>query len=253
MGAWYEKSFGKDYLTIYKHRNQQNAYEEVRKMIEWLSLPKGSEVFDLCCGTGRHSLALADFGYQVTGMDLSETLLAEARRSDTEQRITWLHGDMRNVPLHKQFDAVVNLFTSFGYFPTDDENLKVFQEISRLLKSGHPFIVDYLNPDYVAEQLVPYSEREVDGVHIVEQRSIERTADGEFVVKKIEVRDHARNETRNYLERVKLYGLHEMQTMMQHAGLRVDQVFGDYDQGTYDQDKSPRMILVGASEGRHAV
>ena len=64
MSNWFEQSFGNDYLLVYKHRDHSGAREEVKRMIDWLDLPVGAAVFDLCCGMGRHSIALADFGYQ---------------------------------------------------------------------------------------------------------------------------------------------------------------------------------------------
>ncbi|UUZ84364.1 methyltransferase domain-containing protein [Paenibacillus sp. P26] len=121
MSEWYKKSFGNDYLLVYKHRDLQGAYAEVRSMMEWLQPPEGAEVLDLCCGMGRHSMALNRFGFHVTGVDLSDVLLTEARRLDTEEEVRWVQGDMRQVPLNETFDAVVNLFTSFGYFDTDEE------------------------------------------------------------------------------------------------------------------------------------
>lgn len=244
MSAWYEKSFGADYLLVYKHRDIQGAYEEVRKMTAWLNLPDGSEVLDLCCGMGRHALALADFGYKVTGMDLSEVLLQEARKADVDERVTWVHGDMRRVPLQRTFDAVVNLFTSFGYFSKNEENFSVLQEIARVLKPGAPFIIDYLNPEYVSRHLVPRSERKESGLIIVEERRIENDS----VVKHISIQDDAKGENRTYEERVKLYPLPTMEKMIRDAGLSLLQVFGDYDQTPYDAASSKRMILVGAKE-----
>lgn len=67
---------------------------------------------------------------------------------------------MRDLPLTGGFDAVVNLFTSFGYFEEDEEQVKVLREIYRMLKPGGKFVIDYLNPAYVIRHLVPHSTRE---------------------------------------------------------------------------------------------
>src|SRR5690606_41599411 len=82
MAEWYERSFGEDYLLVYKHRDVQGAKREVHTMISWLDLPVGAKVLDLCCGMGRHSMALVEAGYEVTGVDLSDVLLREARKND---------------------------------------------------------------------------------------------------------------------------------------------------------------------------
>ncbi|MCY9593564.1 class I SAM-dependent methyltransferase [Paenibacillus chitinolyticus] len=242
--AWYRESFGKDYLLVYKHRNFEGAYAEVKRMMNWLHLPEGARVLDLCCGMGRHSLALADFGYTVTGIDLSDTLLGEARKQDPEERVTWLHGDMRRVPSEESFHAVVNLFTSFGYFEQEEENRLVLSEIARLLQPDGKFIIDYLNPAYVKTNLVPHSSREENGLFIEETRSIENG----YVRKQICITDN-QDGPRHYSEQVRLYSCEAFVDMLYTAGLRVERIYGSYDGKDYDRESSPRMIFVGGREG----
>jgi SAM-dependent methyltransferase len=241
MSEWYEKSFGEDYLIVYRHRDFSGARHEVEKMIGWLALPEGSKVLDLCCGMGRHSLALAQAGYGVTGVDLSETLLAEARSQEGAEAVTWLRSDMRELPLAGGFDAVVNLFTSFGYFEKDEEQVKVLREIHRMLRPGGKFIIDFLNPAHVIAHLVPHSTREEGDVLIDETRRIE---DG-YVKKDIVLTSRPEGEPRRYHERVKLYTREQFSAMIAAAGLRLDQVHGSYDEEEYDEEHSPRMIFTG--------
>jgi ubiquinone/menaquinone biosynthesis C-methylase UbiE len=243
MQEWYKESFGKDYLVIYKHRDLQGAANEVKKMAAWLHLPRGAEVLDLCCGMGRHSMALSECGYRVTAIDLSEALLAEAQRYDSEGRIAFIQGDMRAVPLHKPFDAVVNLFTSFGYFDNDADHVKVLFEICRLLKPGGRFIIDYLNPSFVSKHLVHYSER-IDGeLTIRESRSIEEG----FVRKRIVIMEEG-SEARNYMEQVRLLNLAWFQSQFKAVGLELKNVYGSVDGEPYTPELSPRMIMVGIKE-----
>ncbi|MBP1993290.1 class I SAM-dependent methyltransferase [Paenibacillus eucommiae] len=244
MTAWYQESFGSDYLIVYRHRDFQGASHEVKKMTDWLHLGAGAEVLDLCCGMGRHSLALSELGYQVTGVDLSDVLLAEAKRMDTTGQVEWLRGDMREVPLVKSFEAVLNLFTSFGYFEDDTENGRVLHEVHRLLKPEGKFIIDFLNPDYVKANLVSESERSVDGSNIQEVRHIE---DG-FVRKRITISESG-SADRSYLEQVKLYDRASFEKMLTQANLQLDQVYGGYDGQAYDPEHSTRMIFVGHRKG----
>lgn len=243
MSEWFEQSFGNDYLIVYKHRDLQGAYEEVRRMVGWLQLAEGAHILDLCCGMGRHALALHDFGYQVTGVDLSEVLLHEAHKLDARNKVKWIRGDMRQVPLQDQFDAVVNLFTSFGYFSEDDDNLKVLQEIRRLLQPSGKFIIDYLNPSYVIKHIVPHSQRVEGAMTIEENRTIE---DG-FVKKQIVIRE-AGGPDRHYAEQVKLYPAEQLRALVEKAGLCIDQVYGNYDEQQFQAEASPRLILVGHKE-----
>lgn len=243
MAAWYEESFGADYLLVYKHRDMHGAQEEAKRMAAWLGLPEGAKVLDLCCGMGRHSLALADEGYRVTGLDLSKVLLEQARRLDDSGRITWLEGDMRSLPVDGPYDAVLNLFTSFGYFEEDEENAKVLREIGRVLRPGGKFVIDFLNASYVKKHLVPHSERVDEGILIDERRSIE---DG-FVKKRITLKEPGQPE-RRYLERVRLYGLEDFQRLVRGTGLIIEQAYGHYDGSAYDPETSSRLILTGSRE-----
>ncbi|CAM4486058.1 class I SAM-dependent methyltransferase [Paenibacillus typhae] len=241
MSEWYEKSFGEDYLIVYRHRDFCGARHEVEKMIGWLNLPEGSKVLDLCCGMGRHSLALAEAGFAVTGVDLSEVLLREARAQDGAEAVTWLRSDMRELPLDGGFDAVVNLFTSFGYFEDDEEQVKVLREVYRMLKPGGKFIIDFLNPAYVIAHLVPHSTRE-DGDNLIDESR--RIEDG-YVKKDIILTSKGDNTPRKYHERVKLYPLETFRQLIAAAGLQLEAVHGSYDEEEYDEEHSKRMIFVG--------
>ncbi|MCU6712458.1 class I SAM-dependent methyltransferase [Paenibacillus sp. J5C_2022] len=244
---WYEQSFGKDYMIVYRHRDRENAGMEVRSMAQALHIPIGSSVLDIGCGMGRHALALAEAGYKVTGVDLSEILLKEARAHDPNGAVTWRHGDMRDLPFPDgSFHATVNMFTSFGYFSSEADNVRVLEQIRRVLKPGGAFLIDFLNPSYVARNLVPESRRrdEESGLHIAEVRSI---VDG-WVQKEITVSDGGMDgEKREYLERVKLCPLEWFQLHLPQAGLRLERILGHYDGSPYEEAASPRMIMVGRS------
>lgn len=239
MDNWYDRSFGDDYLIVYKHRNMEKAKMEAQAMAGWLQLPARAEVLDLCCGMGRHALALQEMGYGVTGIDLSASLLRVAREKDQQQLVTWVQGDMRALPFENRFDAVVNMFTSFGYFMADSENAEVLHQIRKVLKPGGVWLIDFLNPAHVRANLVPQSDRVINGHHIQESRvlvedRVEKTIDlirpdGEHVT---------------YHERVKLYELAWFERHLRAAGLDLQVVYGDYDKVLYDAN-SPRMIMVG--------
>ncbi|AZN40245.1 class I SAM-dependent methyltransferase [Paenibacillus albus] len=247
MSTWFEQSFGSDYMIVYRHRNWEQANREVQRMAAWLELPSGAAILDVGCGMGRHALALAQLGYEVTGMDLSKALLKKAREHNDEGLIKELiQGDMRELPFaDHSFDATVNLFTSFGYFVEEDDNKRVLAEIRRVLKPDGQFLIDFLNAAYVIDHLVPRSERldEETGLHIEELRSI--TEDG-WVVKQIAIRaagDEA--SIRCYEERVRLFSLTWFEQALSEAGLLLTHVYGDYEGHAYDEQRSPRLILKG--------
>src|SRR5437016_4273852 len=117
---WYELLFGEDYLRHFRTPPERTA-QEVEQILQRLDLPPGSAVLDLCCGYGRHTIPLAQHGYRMTGQDLSDVLLQQAR-TDAEARgvhVQWVQSDMRRVPFEKEFDAVINIWTSFGYLENE--------------------------------------------------------------------------------------------------------------------------------------
>jgi SAM-dependent methyltransferase len=236
---WYIKSFQDDYLKIYSHRTDEAAKEEVNQITSLLNMETKKNVLDLCCGNGRHSRQLAKLGYQVTGIDLSTVLLQEAEQRNDTKAIRYLHRDVRDLPFKEEFDYVLNLFTSFGYFEQVEENMKVFTSIYNSLKQDGKFLIDFLNPGYVKNTLVPYSERTVDDLLVIEKRRIE----GKKVCKDIEI--HQGEKIRIYQEQVNLFEYEEMESMIGRSGLEVTQVYGDFKQQTYDELESPRMIIIG--------
>ncbi|GED13442.1 SAM-dependent methyltransferase [Aneurinibacillus migulanus] len=236
--SWFVKSFQEDYSTLYQHRDEESARKEIDGLLQKLPLPKTGRVLDFCCGDGRHTRALARHGYEVVGFDLSEYLLDQAHQKTKDENITYYRYDMREIPFESEFDILFNLFTSFGYFPEDAENEKVLHRMAQALRPDGHFVIDYLNPLYIEEHLVPESSREVEDKSIVERRKIE---DG-FVVKEINITE--KGKTRRFWEKVRLYSLEEMKTMLSHAGMEVESVYGDYDFSPYSKE-GKRMIIYG--------
>ncbi|WP_232699265.1 class I SAM-dependent methyltransferase [Brevibacillus daliensis] len=237
--AWFEKSFREDYLLVYQHRDEQSADKEIHNILEKLAVKRSGRVLDLCCGSGRHSRALARRGYEVVGVDLSPVLLEQAELNQEPLDVTYHQFDMREIPFDNEFDIVVNLFTSFGYFDKDEESAQVVTNMARALKAGGEVVIDYLNPSFVKEHLILHSEREMNGLLIEENRRIE---DG-FVKKDILIHDAERNQPRIYREQVRLFELDEMMKMLEEAGFKEIQIFGNYDFQPYDKMTSTRMIF----------
>lgn len=242
--AWFERSFREDYLLVYQHRDETSADKEIANLLNHLPIKQAGRILDLCCGSGRHSRALARRGYEVVGVDLSPVLLALAKEQNTFDNLTFYQYDMRKIPFENEFDVVVNLFTSFGYFTSDAENAQVIRNMARALKPGGEVLIDYLNPAYIKANLVPHSEREMDGLLIEENRFIE---DG-YVKKRITVRDAEANNPRDYLEQVRLYEQADMIQMLEQAGFSQIQVYGDYNFQPYKGEESPRMIFFAFKE-----
>ncbi|MGN7454725.1 class I SAM-dependent methyltransferase [Paenibacillus pasadenensis] len=244
MSEWFVRSFGEDYKIAYRHRDWEQAEREVGRLAARLELRPGARIADIGCGMGRHSLALSRLGYEVSGLDLSQALLREARSQPGSEAVSWFEGDMRRMPFEDgQFDAAVNLFTSFGYFEEDREHLQVLREMRRILRPGGRFVIDFLNAEQVKSTLVPESRRvdEETGTVIVERRCIEHGR----VVKKIELTDAAGGEPRRYTESVRLLGEPWFRSALAEAGLVLEATGGGYDGEPYEPERSKRLVLFG--------
>ena len=180
----------------------------------------------------------------MVGFDLSWAML---RRARGRTRAALVRGDMRALPFRSgSFALAVNLFTSFGYFLSDDEHRRVVHQVAAALAPGGHFVLDYLNADQV-RRTVQRSEQAKRswngaGARRSEVRVTRRIGtDGRFVIKEIELRD----EGRRFEERVRLYGPDELAALLADAGLRVAARLGDYD-GAAPGPDAPRVILVAA-------
>jgi len=243
--AWYTEWFDSDYVDVYAHRNGEEAEAFVRTLTEVVPLKPEQNILDLCCGGGRHSIALAQRGFNVTGIDLSEQLIGCARKAASEKGVSvrFIRRDMRDIPFVGCFDGVVNMFTSFGYFGADEENERVVEGVSRALRHGGWFVLDFMNRDYVLNHLTLCDEMKRGAVTIRQRRSF-NAADNR-IEKKISVIKNGAE--REYYESVRLYSRHDIERLFADHDLIPWYIFGDYDGGRYDSG-SPRMIFFAGKQ-----
>ena len=222
---WYASAFDTLYPLVYAHRSVESAAREAAFAVRQLELHQCEIILDLCCGGGRHLFHLAQHCYELVGLDYSKDLLGLAQR-DLPDHVDLVRGDMRALPFEGCFDAVVNFFTSFGYFEGDEENRAVIETVGRSLKPGGKFFMDYLNPAHVRATLEPESVREQDGLRIEERRWINESTARVNKATEIFESDERKSSVR---ESVKLYEPEAMAGFFDEAGFEVVTVFGDYE------------------------
>ncbi|HYY48067.1 MAG TPA: methyltransferase domain-containing protein [Thermoplasmata archaeon] len=235
---WYETFFGPDYLKQYEHTTTGMEVDGIEKV---LHLRRGSRVLDLACGAGRHSIELAKRGMDVVGYDLSEPLLKVARAAARKAsvRVTFARGDIRDLPYQGEFDAVVNLFTSFGYFDRSEDDRKVLAQVARALKPRGKFLMERFN----RESLVPTLPHQ--SWQVREDRSVilyEDTFDvlrGRYETRQIVI---DRSGMREHHASVRAYTFPELKELFDAAGLFVHRVLGGLDLTPYTT-RSRRIVL----------
>jgi 2-polyprenyl-3-methyl-5-hydroxy-6-metoxy-1,4-benzoquinol methylase len=238
--TWYEDWFNSEnYLTVYSHRDESEAERLVKLIVKKLKLKPNSSVLDMACGAGRHAMTFAKMGFEVTAIDLSQRLIAEAMKSAERAnvKINFILSDILKFETEFKFDLVVNLFTSIGYFDEDQENFAVIEKAYRSLANDGYFVVDYFNKNYLIKNLVPTTVFSENGVKIVQNRSFEENR----VIKKIIIENNV--ETKEFYESVRLYSNEELLFVLGKAGFRLVTQFGDYYGNNYDSETSPRLII----------
>jgi len=231
--AWFNTPY---YHTLYKHRNDVDAQFFMQNITSYLKLPKTSHILDLPCGKGRHSIFLNSLGYKVSAGDLSENSILHAKQFENET-LNFEVWDMRK-PLEKKYDAVFNLFTSFGYFDDDSEDLLVLKSMKEGLKKDGFLVMDFLNVIKVKKNLVTEETKEIDAISFDITREIK---DG-FIQKNISF--FADDEQHSYTEKVKYIAIEKMKTYFEKVGLEITAIFGDYALNPFDKLKSDRLIIV---------
>lgn len=240
LKEWYKEWFSSPYYEILYHkRNEEEAAAFIQRLLQYLNPEPGSRMLDVACGKGRHSSELADMGFDVTGIDLSEPSISEALKKETDRLHFFVH-DMRLPFYINYFDYAFNFFTSFGYFKTRREHDDAMRTIAKSIKPHGFFVIDYLNVHYAEDHLVLKEETIIDDIHF----HITRKQDEEHFYKEIQIEEAGHLAGEVYTEKVAKFSLGDFTDMLAYQQMQVQQVFGDYMLGHYDVRKSPRMIII---------
>ncbi len=235
---WFEKWFDSPYYHIlYKDRNDEEAEFFLDNLFRHLHIPKEAKILDLACGRGRHSIYLNKLGHDVTGLDLSPQNIEYAYRFKNEKLHFFVH-DMRKVFKVNEFDVVLNLFTSFGYFGSPEEDEKVVQSVYQMLQPDGVFVLDYLNVNKLDFEDTTY-EKEIDGVHF----RIRKYLVGEKIIKEIHIKDGEREY--QFCEYVSAITPEQFYKMFKNAGFKYIHAFGSYELDEYTVERCPRFIIIG--------
>ena len=230
---WFDTPF---YHILYDYRNDDEARYFMANLVDYLKLSKGDKILDLPCGKGRHALFLYEQGFKTAGADLSVNSIEHAKQFEKQDLSFNIH-DMRD-PLKGSYDAIFNLFTSFGYFNQETTNIKVLENFKNGLLPGGHIVVDFLNLEKVVQQLIPEQRITKKGIDFVIRKKVSEN----FIIKEIEVNQGG--EIHHYMEKVQALDLDKMKYFAKAAGLEIEEIFGDYGLNPFDKNNSDRIILV---------
>ncbi|MBI5201043.1 MAG: methyltransferase domain-containing protein [Elusimicrobia bacterium] len=242
-GGWWRTHFSAETLSGYSLGPKTR--KEAAGVVKLLQLPRAARILDLCCGAGRHSLVLAGRGYRVTGLEYQASLVAAARAEAERLGVSaeFVRGDARRARFPRKFDAVLNLFTSFGYFQTEAEDLALLETARHALKPGGALLVDILNKEWLIRHFTPSFLQKGEGpVRSFLNRQEFDLERGRLITRRtLRMKDGRRKET---VLSIRLYTLAELIRLLGLAGLRFEKAYGGFDRRRYGLDTF-RMIVRG--------
>ncbi|HVM62730.1 MAG TPA: methyltransferase domain-containing protein [Verrucomicrobiae bacterium] len=243
MREWFEnEAFWRElYPYMFDERRFSVTDAEVRGIVKLTGVRRGA-VLDLCCGPGRHSVALAKRGFQVTGVDRTRFLLNKARQRAraARVRVEFIESDMRDFVRAGAYRLVLSLFTSFGYFDKKDEDRRVLRNIFTSLKSNGVCVIDLMGKERLAKIFVPTtSTKYPDGALLIQRHEAfddwTRIRNEWMLVKG--------NRARWFKFHHTVYSAQELKDRLLQAGFADVKLYGDFDSRPYGTD-SPRLVAV---------
>ncbi|MFH1726586.1 MAG: class I SAM-dependent methyltransferase [Elusimicrobiota bacterium] len=240
--SWWERHFDEDSLRGYGL--EKDAESQVRGIPRLIRLSPPAAILDLCCGAGRHAVRLAERGFRVTGLDQSAPLLGQAAEAARAAGVSLdlRRGDMRRLRFRARFDAVLNLFTSFGYFPTEAEDLAVLRGIWRSLKPGGTLLVDVLNKEWLMRHFTPvFWQRKPEGRVLRAHNRLSFDLKTGRLSNRRTLYIRGGGLKRTFL-RFRVYTLHELLRLLAAAGFSSPRTYGGFDGRPYGMD-TKRMVV----------
>jgi SAM-dependent methyltransferase len=247
---WYAGFFDDQWLEMRDEVTPpERTQREVDFALEALAPAPGARLLDVACGHGRHSLELARRGFRVTGVDLSEPSLALAREAAAAEEldVELVHADMREIPFREEFDAAIDLFTSFGYFETEHEDERALAAIARSLKPGAALLLETVNGAALLRVFRAETWNELeDGTLMLEHRGYDLLTGRNDVVWTFVRPDGSRSELRHSL---RLYTVAEIASMLRRVGLEIERSWGGWDGSELTLDSGIRFLVLARKAG----
>lgn len=232
------------YLIEKKQSLEERTISEVDGVIKLLSLKNGASILDCPCGYGRHSIELAKRGFEVTGSDINSVHLKKA--IDTSKanslNVTFNKESMLDLQYSFRFDAVINMFYSFGFFDTDEENEKVLKNFFDALKPGGKFL---MHTDVNVPRILSGKYKEDEQRNLIIGKTLRIIDSYDSQTKRINgawiIQNDGKEERKDYSVRV--YTKEEFEGICKRIGFSSVVTYSGWEGGEYSQD-SEDMIVV---------
>jgi len=235
---WFYDWFNSPYYhLLYNKRDNAEAEYFINNLCARLKPHPDAKLLDIACGRGRFAVYLNKHGYDATGIDLSIENIRYARQFENNSLHFFVH-DMRQLSYRNDFDMAFNLFTSFGYFKTDEEHINSLINFNNALKPGGLLVLDYFNCHKVIQQLVGEEIKTVNDIDF----HIQRMISGKKIIKTIAF-EHE-NKSYTFKEMVSTFTMDDFKRFFEQSGFEIMTNFGSYSLEKFDVDHSDRLIFI---------
>jgi SAM-dependent methyltransferase len=227
---------------VFNQQRLSSAPEEVDKIIKLLQIEKPARILDLCCGVGRHSLALARHGFDVVGVDRTPRFIEKARQEAARNGldVQFLVGDMREYCRPEDFDIVLNLFGSFGYFEDPEADRKVVEHMVASLRPGGKLLIETMGKEILARSFQERDWTQEGDLLLLSEKKVGQDW-RRIQTRWIAIKGNQRMEHR---VSVRSYSAVELSSLMYECGFPAVQVYGDLERSAYDQT-AKRLVVIG--------
>lgn len=243
MDNWYEDDNFWEVLAprLFGEKQLDETKQEVDQIISLLEIPLRSKILDLCCGQGRHSLELASKGFIITGVDRTLKYLEKAKSDANAKNLSveFILDDMRHFKRLNYFDAVIIMYTSFGYFSNPIDNMQVLHNAYNSLKENGSLLIDLMGKEIVARIFSVRDCYELNGTTYIEERKV--TNNWNWIENRwIMIKDNIKQEFR--LSHW-LYSANELSIMLNDAGFSFVKILGNLRGAPYNHT-AQRLIAL---------
>lgn len=218
--------------------------QEVEGVLSLAKMGPPFALLDLCCGPGRHAIEFAKLGCAVTGVDRTPRYLDRARKSAGAVEVAWVEQDVRHFERPQTFDLAINLYTSFGYFESPEDDGRVAANVFQSLKPGGKFIISTMSKETIAKTFVERTWDQRGALIVIDERQIHP----EFaaIENRWTILDGSDRHELGFV--VRLYAASEMRSLLQQSGFETVRFYGNLSGAPYDQD-ARRMVVVATKTG----
>lgn len=243
---WFEdEQFWLNYAPVmFDEQQWAQARGIAQQVFQIAGLKKGDAVLDACCGPGRISVELALLGLNVTGVDITQPFLDAARETAEAEsvEIELLNQDMRQFSSRKKFDAAVNIYNSFGYCDSIEDDMKILKHICASLRKNGTFVLECISREIAVQSFTEGEWFERAGMTVLTEFSVCGAWEG-LNSKWILIDKNGKRISHEFVQR--LYSAAELRDrMVSQCGFSSAHVFGGFYGEPYDQNAKTMVIAA---------